>query len=80
MPEIRDQVGNVDDAFFDSIDFGALREDPTRENVPISPIDTGSYSETAFLNTQKESAKNKTLLRYPLEILHEETDYLQIKI
>lgn len=52
------------------------------EVQPISPTNVNAprVGKDKSLETQKKDAKNKTLLRYPLTIFHEKTDYLRINI
>jgi len=75
-PLIGTVVGGPDD-----IDTNAARDLLTPTERPAEKINYGSYLRTfKTRETEKTGAKNKQILRYPLAVLNEFTDYLHIKV
>ena len=68
-------------SFNNAIDINAARDLLTPTERPAVPIQYNLGREKFKpRNTKKPNAKNKQILRYPLAVLNESTDYLHIKV
>jgi hypothetical protein len=76
-------TSNTPQSFNTAAEINATREllTPTRTERPAVPIQY-NFRKEKFKpkNTKKPNAKNKQILRYPLAVLNESTDYLHIKV
>src|SRR6056300_1073717 len=76
-------TSNTPQSFNTAAEINATREllTPTPTERPAVPIQYKRGREKFKpRNTKKPNAKNKQILRYPLAVLNESTDYLHIKV